>query len=62
MVPTRKVAGLGLVMTLPELTAIEFEMPVIAAVTVSVAVMVRGPLVTSVAENVRVPLSAARKV
>ena len=49
-------------MTLPALTAIEFDIPVIAAVTVSVAVMVRGPLVTSVAENVRVPLSVARKV
>ena len=37
-------------------TVVEFEVPVIEAVTVSVAVMVCRPPVFSVAENVPVPL------
>ena len=40
----------------PADTVVEFEVPVIEAVTVSVAVMVCAPAVFSVAENVPVPL------
>ena len=40
----------------PAVTLIEFDVPVIEAVTVSVAVMVCAPAVFSVAENVPVPL------
>ena len=40
----------------PALTEIELEVPVMELVAVSVAVMVRGPVVLRVTENVPVPL------
>ena len=61
-VPERNVALFGDVIAGPVLTAIEFEMPVIEAVTVSVAVMVCAPFVASVAVRVLTPPSSATNV
>ena len=62
LVPATKVALADEVIAGPVLTAIRFDVPVIAAVTVSVAVMVWLPFVARVAERTLTPASAARKV
>ena len=63
LVPATKVALADEVIAGPVLTAMIFDVPVIDAVTVSVAVMVWLPFVTRVAERRGLtPASAARKV